>query len=125
VHPNKEVLVLTAPLSSPVRLTAKEAIDRARELVPECRHVSNPRAGQVLREIIVDGGLGTIRKERARFVRTTDPESPVNCTVYDMRTGVDVDTIALELGRQLADSRRRRRRTVTKRRSADDRSVGS
>jgi hypothetical protein len=83
------------------RLTAKELIDRTHKHFPATRPVDNRRKGRVARDMIVDGGIGVILDQRARFEHGADKESPVNTAVYEIPAYTNVDVLARELAARL------------------------
>lgn len=96
----------TTVIHSLLRVTAKEIIDRAHQLVPGSRGIDNRYAGRVLRTMIVDQGVGEILDDRARFPHGDDLDSPVDCAVYEVPADTDLEALARALGETLAASRR-------------------
>ena len=95
------------------RVSAREIIDRAHMLVPGSRFSPNCYAGLRLRQLIVDGGLGSILEgERARFPRSDDPQSPVDCALYLLVSGASIERLGRELGTILASGRACRRKAA-------------
>jgi hypothetical protein len=86
------------------RVTAKEVIDLAHVLSPAIRTIDNRVKGRVLRAIIVDGDIGVILEDRARFERLADKESPVDTAVYEVPADTEIEALARALTARLLRS---------------------